>query len=130
MIINNLYYCLLGIFPTRLRPGARVTTTELADLRGVVQGGWRWWSTGRRRTRPYGPDLGPLGPIWVGAGRLVLLGTLQLEERKRVQGIAASRPACCSVAASFTGPFWDRPDPIRTGVLLWGLYRPARPGRI
>jgi hypothetical protein len=44
-------------------------------------------------------------------------------------GMAAMRPAYCSMAAGFAGLVWTRPDPLGTGVPPWGLYGHAVPNR-
>ena len=51
-----------------------------------------------------------------------------MEVRLRMLGIAATAVCpCCSVAASFTGPVWARPDPVRTGVPRGGFTGPLGP---
>ena len=80
-----------------------------------VQQGWGGWA---------------LRPRSSGSGRAPLLCVLQMSVRWMVQGAAGDDSSCCSSAASFTGPDWARPDPVRTGVPRRGFTGPldlARP---
>ena len=100
----------------RLRPVGGVSAARAWCCQAAQHGG-------AASTAPLGPDLGLLGPIWIGAGRHVRCAA-RFADGVGVAHAGVQRqwqPACCSVVAGFTDPVWVRPDPIGTGVLLRGV---------